>query len=68
VVASAHASLDEASGTAALRADPQDARAIADAVRSALDRRSELVARGLEHAAAFTWPANGRAHLEAWSS
>jgi glycosyltransferase involved in cell wall biosynthesis len=68
VVASAHASLDEASGTAALRADPQDARAIADAVRSALDRRGELVARGLEHAAAFTWPANGRAHLEAWSS
>jgi glycosyltransferase involved in cell wall biosynthesis len=68
VVASAHPSLDEAAGEAAIRADPQNAGAIADAVRSALDRRDELVARGLAHAAGFTWQANGRAHLEAWSS
>jgi hypothetical protein len=26
-----------------------------------------LVARGGEHAARFTWEANARAHLDAWS-
>jgi glycosyltransferase involved in cell wall biosynthesis len=67
VVASAHASLDEAAGGAALRAEPTDAEAIAGAIREALERRDELIPRGLEHAKGFTWEANGRAHLEAWS-
>lgn len=67
VVASAHPSLDEAAGDAALRADPLDADALAAAIRAALDDRESLVARGGAHAAQFTWQANGRAHLEAWS-
>jgi glycosyltransferase involved in cell wall biosynthesis len=68
VVASSHPSLDEASGDAAVRADPDDPDAIAAAIRVALDRRDELVAKGLEHARSFTWLANGRAHLAAWES
>jgi glycosyltransferase involved in cell wall biosynthesis len=67
VVASSHASLDEASGDAALRADPLDPAALADAIRQALADPAPLVARGREHAARFTWEANARAHLDAWS-
>ena len=68
VVASSHPSLDEACGDAAIRVDPLDADAIAGAIRSAIDRRGELVPRGLAHARSFTWLANGRAHLAAWES
>jgi glycosyltransferase involved in cell wall biosynthesis len=68
VVASSHPSLDEACGDAAVRADPRDPDAIADAIRTALARREELVPRGLEHARAFTWLANGGAHLRAWGA
>jgi glycosyltransferase involved in cell wall biosynthesis len=68
VVASSHPSLDEACGDAAVRADPRDPEAIADAIRTALARREELVPRGLEHARAFTWLANGEAHLRAWGA
>jgi alpha-1,3-rhamnosyl/mannosyltransferase len=67
VVASSHPSLDDASGDAALRADPDDADAIAAALDEAVARRDELVRRGREHARRFTWEANARAHLEAWS-
>jgi glycosyltransferase involved in cell wall biosynthesis len=67
VVASAHASLDEASGEAALRVDPLDPAALAEAIRRALADPAPLVARGREHAAQFTWEANARAHLAAWS-
>ena len=66
VVASSHPSLDEACGDAAVRADPHDPAAIAAAIRIALERRDELVLKGLEHARKFTWLANGRAHLAAW--
>jgi glycosyltransferase involved in cell wall biosynthesis len=68
VVASSHPSLDEACGEAAVRADPQDPGAIAAAIRSALERREELVPKGLEHARSFTWLANGLAHLAAWET
>jgi glycosyltransferase involved in cell wall biosynthesis len=68
VVASSHPSMDEAAGDAAVRADPEDPDAIAEAIRSALERRDELVPKGLEHARSFTWLANGRAHLAAWES
>jgi glycosyltransferase involved in cell wall biosynthesis len=68
VVASAHPSMDEASGAVALRADPDDADAIAAAIDDAIARRDELRPRGIEHARAFTWEANARAHLEAWAS
>jgi glycosyltransferase involved in cell wall biosynthesis len=67
VVASSHPSLDEASGDAAVRADPDDPEAIAHAIDVAESGRAELVPRGLEHARAFTWTANAQAHLEAWS-
>jgi glycosyltransferase involved in cell wall biosynthesis len=66
-VVSSHPSLDEASGDAALRADPDDAEAIAAAVREALDRRDELVPRGLQHARRFTWLEAGHVHLQGYA-
>ena len=63
VVASAHASMDEASGDAAVRADPDDPDAIAAAVGDAAARREELAALGVAHAAAFTWRRTGEAFL-----
>ena len=65
-VVSSHPSLDEASGDAAVRVDPTDSASIAAGIERALAERDELVRRGLEHAATFTWLANGRAHLAAW--
>lgn len=67
-VASAHPSLDEACGDAALRADPEDPDALAAAIGEALARRDELVPRGIEHARRFTWRACGEAHLRAWGA
>jgi glycosyltransferase involved in cell wall biosynthesis len=65
-VVSAHASLDEACGDAAVRVDPDSDEAIADGVRRAIAERDVLVPRGLAHAARFTWRENGRVHLEAF--
>jgi glycosyltransferase involved in cell wall biosynthesis len=67
-VVSSHASLDEACGDAAVRADPHDPDALARAIERALAERDTLVPRGLEHARTFTWLANGRAHLAAWEA
>jgi hypothetical protein len=58
--------LDEASGTAAVRADPDDPEAIADAIRVALSRRSELHALGLAHAATFSWRRTGEIFAEGY--
>jgi len=66
VVASAHPSMDEAAGDAAVRADPDDPEAIGAALEEAVRRRDELVARGRTHAARFTWGACGRTMLETW--
>ncbi len=66
VVASAHPSLDEACGDAAVRADPESAEAIAAGVRDALARADELRAKGLAHAAGFSWRRNGELHLEGY--
>jgi alpha-1,3-rhamnosyl/mannosyltransferase len=66
VVASAHPSLDEASGAAALRADPEDAEAIADAIRTAIARRDELRTLGLAHAATFSWRHTGEVFVEGY--
>ena len=64
VVASAHPSLDEAAGDAAIRVDPESPEAIADGIRAGARRSaSSLVAKGLEHARRFTWRACGEAHL-----
>jgi glycosyltransferase involved in cell wall biosynthesis len=63
VVASSHPSLDEASGSAAVRADPDDPEAIAAAIRAALSRRDELRTLGLAHAATFSWQRTGELFL-----
>jgi len=67
-VVSSHPSLDEASGDAAIRVDPDDPDAIAAAIARALTERTDLVRRGLEHARRFTWAETGRVHLAAWES
>jgi glycosyltransferase involved in cell wall biosynthesis len=59
-VASSHPSLDEASGDAALRADPDDAEALAAALEEAL---AAPRGGGIEHASQFTWHACGEAVL-----
>ena len=63
VVASSHPSMDEAAGDAAVRADPDDPAAIAAAIDEAHERREELVAKGLEHGARFSWRAAGETYL-----
>jgi glycosyltransferase involved in cell wall biosynthesis len=68
VVASSHASMDEAAGDVALRADPDDPKAWADALVEAADRRDELTAPGLAHASTFTWSRVGESMLAAWRS
>jgi glycosyltransferase involved in cell wall biosynthesis len=66
VVASSHPSMDEASGDAAVRADPEDPAAIAAAIRDALERRDELRAKGLAHASTFSWRRVGAIFLEGY--
>jgi alpha-1,3-rhamnosyl/mannosyltransferase len=66
VVVSSHPSLDEASGNAAVRADPDDAAALAAAIEQALAERERLVAAGLEHSRRFTWRAVGETFLRAY--
>jgi len=66
VVASSHPSMDEAAGAAAVRADPDDPAAIAAAIEEALERREELVERGLAHAAGFSWLTAGETFLTAY--
>jgi glycosyltransferase involved in cell wall biosynthesis len=66
-VVSNHPSLDEASGEAAIRVDPERPRAIADGIREAHERRDELVPLGLAHARRFTWRETGRVHLQGYA-
>ena len=66
VVASSHPSLDEASGDAAVRCDPESAEAMAEAIRDALGRRDELRATGLAHAKSFSWRRTGELFLEGY--
>jgi glycosyltransferase involved in cell wall biosynthesis len=66
-VVSSHPSLDEASGDAALRADPDDPEEFAAAIRRAIAERDELVRRGFEHARRFSWLETGRAHLQGYA-
>lgn len=67
VVSSAHRSLDEASGGAAVRADPASAEAFAAAIDRALAERDAVVERGSEHASRFTTLAQGHAVLRAYA-
>jgi glycosyltransferase involved in cell wall biosynthesis len=66
-VVSAHESLDEAAGDAAVRVDPERPEAIAAGIREAVERRDELVRRGLAHARRFTWLETGRVHLRSYA-
>jgi glycosyltransferase involved in cell wall biosynthesis len=68
VVASAHRSLDEASGELAVRADPDSAEAIAKAIDRCLTERAALVARAFEHAARFTPRACGETMLRCYEA
>ena len=68
VVSSAHPSLDEASGEAAIRFDPDSPEELAAAVARALAERDERVRLGLEHAAGFTWSRTGRVFLESFEA
>jgi glycosyltransferase involved in cell wall biosynthesis len=67
VVASSHPSMDEAAGNAAVRADPESPRTIAEAIRDALSRRDELSAAGLEHAGSFSWRRVGEIFREGYA-
>jgi glycosyltransferase involved in cell wall biosynthesis len=62
-VVSSHPSLDEACGDAAVRVDPERPEAIAEGIERALARRDELVPRGLEHSARFSWRRTGEEFL-----
>jgi glycosyltransferase involved in cell wall biosynthesis len=64
-VVSSHHSLDEASGNDALRADPTNPEAFADALEEALDAPR---GKGVDHAAQFTWRACGEAVLAGYKS
>jgi glycosyltransferase involved in cell wall biosynthesis len=66
VVVSSHRSLDEASGEAAVRADPDDAAALAAGIERALADRERLARTGLEHARGFTWRAAGETFLRGY--
>ena len=66
VVASAHESLDEASGAAALRADSEDPAAFAAALERAVADRERLVALGLEHVRRFSWRSVGETFLRGY--
>ena len=68
VVSSAHESLDEASGDAAVRVDPEDPVAIAAGIERAIAERDSLVRRGFEHAAAFRWLEMGRRFIDGYGS
>ena len=67
-VVSAHPSLDEASGEAAIRADPTDPAAFASALDEALGDSQARVERGLVHAGRFTWRACGEAMIAGYES
>ena len=62
VAASSAGSLPEVVGDAAVLFDPHDPASIAAGTLEALARADDLRARGLEHAARFTWEATARAH------
>jgi glycosyltransferase involved in cell wall biosynthesis len=70
VAASDRGALGEVCGDAALPFDPEDVDAIADAIRRVTGDaalRSRLQAAGPRRAAAFTWAATARGHVEAYA-
>ncbi len=70
VVAARSPGLSETAGEAPLYVEPHDAEGLAHALaRVAADPalRATLAAAGLERAAAFSWRASARAHIEAYT-
>jgi glycosyltransferase involved in cell wall biosynthesis len=68
VAAARAGSLPEVCGDAAVLFDPEDPAAIAAGVEESLQRTDELAAAGPRHAAAFTWEASARAHVDVYLS
>lgn len=68
VVASAHESLNEACGDAALRAEADDPEGFAAALAQALELPDEPRRKGLVHARRFSWERCGRAVLDGYRS
>ena len=69
VIAAQTSSLPEVAGEAALLVDPQDGRALANAIHAVFaDRqmRNELAARGMDRAKMFTWERTARETLAAY--
>ena len=66
VVVSSHPSLDEASGQAALRADPDDPAAFAAGIERARSERDRRVKAGLEHVGGFSWREVGEIFLDGY--
>jgi glycosyltransferase involved in cell wall biosynthesis len=66
VVSSAHPSLDDASGEAAVRVDSDDPAAIAAGIERALGDAERLSTLGTEHAKRFTWRVVGEILLRAY--
>jgi glycosyltransferase involved in cell wall biosynthesis len=66
VVASAHPSMDEAAGDAAVRADPEVPQAIAKAIRDAVSQRQQLREKGILHAKRFSWRRVGEIFLDGY--
>ena len=62
VAAAPTGAIPEVCGDAARYFDPTSAESIAEAVESVLDHPEDLVARGLERAAMFSWEACARGH------
>ena len=58
--------MDEASGDAAVRVDPESPPAIASGILEAIARRDDLRARGIEHARRFSWRKTGEVFLEGY--
>jgi len=69
VVVSTAGSLPEIAGPAALLVEPRDERALADAIRTLiLDPPSDLIERGLAHAARFSWDRTARETLRVYET
>jgi glycosyltransferase involved in cell wall biosynthesis len=66
VAASRAGSLPEVCADAAFYFDPTSAEEIAEAIVAVLDRPDQLIRRGLDRAASFTWDATARRHDEVY--
>jgi glycosyltransferase involved in cell wall biosynthesis len=66
VAVSRAGSLPEVCADAALYFEPTSVEEIAEAIVAVLDRPDQLIRRGLERAASFTWDATARRHDEVY--